>query len=131
MNLMKIDAQKNYLKKIRTLLPVFGSQEKDFFRNISGDIEEYVQDHPDATEDSLNEKFGTPSRNVYEYVESMDTDYLIRKIRVARFVKRSIAVLLVIAAVTAGIISYFSYRHYVEAKDSYIHREVTTIYYED
>lgn len=127
MNLMKIDAQKSYLKKIRTLLPVFGPQEKDFFRKISGDIEEYVQDHPDVTEDSLNEKFGTPSRNVYEYVESVDTDYLIRKIRVARFVKRSIAVLLVIAAVTAGVISYFSYRDYVEAKDSYIHREVITI----
>ena len=64
---------------------------------------------------------------MYEYVESVDTDYLIRKIRVARFVKRSIAVLLVIAAVTAGVISYFSYRHYVEAKDAYIHREVITI----
>ena len=62
---MKIDTQKSYLKKIRTLLPVFGPQEKDFFRKISGDIEEYVQDHPDVTEDSLNEKFGTPSRNVY------------------------------------------------------------------
>ena len=86
-----------------------------------------MQDQPDVTEDSLNEKFSTPSRNVYEYIESVDTDYLIRKIRVARFVKRSIAVLLVIAAVTACIISYLAYRDYVEAKDSYIHREVITI----
>ena len=100
-------------------------QNSSLFASI--DIEEYVQDNPDVTEDSLNEKFGTPSRNVYEYVESVDTDYLIRKIRIARFVKRSIAVLLLIAAATAGIISYFSYRDYVEAKDSYIHREVITI----
>ena len=49
-----------YLRAVRRALRCPGRQGKQLLRQLSEDIEEYCEEHPDATEEALCRRFGTP-----------------------------------------------------------------------
>lgn len=44
---------KRYLKKIRAILPVWGSYEKRFYKDIRSNVTEFCMAHPDYTYSDL------------------------------------------------------------------------------
>ena len=50
---------KRYLRKIRTLLPVWGSYEKRFYKDIRSNVTEFCNVHPDYTYSDLGQLFAS------------------------------------------------------------------------
>ena len=70
---------KRYLKKIRAILPVWGSYEKRFYKDIRSNVTEFCMAHPDYTYSDLEHEFTSPEEIVSHYLTSIDPDYLSRK----------------------------------------------------
>ena len=51
---------KRYLKKIRAILPVWGSYEKRFYKDIRSNVTEFCMAHPDYTYSDLEHEFTSP-----------------------------------------------------------------------
>ena len=95
---------KRYLRKIRTLLPVWGSYEKRFYKDIRSNVTEFCNVHPDYTYSDLEHEFNSPEEIVSQYLMSIDTDYLSRKLSFKKYVKA--ACVLPISAVLIAVISW-------------------------
>ena len=55
---------KRYLKKIRAILPVWGSYEKRFYKDIRSNVTEFCMAHPDYTYSDLEHEFTSPEEIV-------------------------------------------------------------------
>ena len=60
-----------YLRAVRRALRCPRRQGKQLLRQLSEDIEEYCEEHPDATEEELCRRFGTPEDVAADFVEDL------------------------------------------------------------
>ena len=93
---------KRYLKKIHAILPVWGSYEKRFYKDIRSNVTEFCMAHPDYTYSDLEHEFTSPEEIVSHYLTSIDPDYLSRKLSFAKYVKATCTVL--ISAISRKIV---------------------------
>lgn len=118
-----------YVMKIKRCFPIHGREEKEYIRKLKQQIGEYEAGVAECTYDKLIAEFGSPLSVASEYFMNVDSDYLIKKLRRGKVVKRSIAVILTIAITIWGILSvwlcYDAYRS-INSRIAY-----TEIYIED
>ena len=93
---MKKEDVKIYMKEVKILFPALGRKEKYYLRGMEQNLLDYAQDHSEISLDQLYQQFGSPKDVVTEYLNHVDTDYLIKKIKKSTFIKRGICVILVI-----------------------------------
>ena len=109
---------KRYLKKIRAILPVWGSYEKRFYKDIRSNVTEFCMAHPDYTYSDLEHEFTSPEEIVSHYLTSIDPVYLSRKLSFAKSVKSSCAVLIsaiLIAFLIWNIVLYNARQEFINA----------------
>ena len=92
-----------YLRAVRKALHCPGRQGKQLLHQLGEDIEEYCEEHPDATEEALFRRFGTPEDVAADFVEdlggSIAANIQRRRNRIATAV--IVVLVLVAGAVTA------------------------------
>lgn len=120
---------KRYLKKIRAILPVWGSYEKRFYKDIRSNVTEFCMAHPDYTYSDLEHELTSPEEIVSHYLTSIDPDYLSRKLSFAKYVKATCTVL--ISAILIAFLSWnlFLYNARREFEETMPAIEETTIEY--
>ena len=79
---------KKYFKDINKLFPVHSYKEKKYLNDLKEQIDEY----DDLSYHELEEQFGTPIDIVVAYYETIDTKYILKKIKIC------ILILLFVAA---------------------------------
>lgn len=62
---------KRYLRAVRWALRCPGRQGKLLLRQLGEDIDEYCEEHPDATEEELCRRFGMPEGVAADFVEDL------------------------------------------------------------
>lgn len=116
-----------YLKNCRRLFPVYGKYERQFIKKLKERIQEFSIDFPDFSYEELIENFGSPKEIVLSYYDSVEDDYLLKKTNLANNIR------IFLIGVFIVIIAFFSYRtytvyqSYLDAKDTIIIHEDTTI----
>lgn len=92
-----------YLRAVRRALRCPRRQGKQLLRQLSEDIEEYCEEHPDATEEALCRRFGAPEDVAADFAEDLGGSIAVNiQRRRNRIVTAVIVVLvLVVGAVTA------------------------------
>ena len=76
----------------------------------------------------LMTRFSTPEEIVHDYiVEALQTEDLCKKISLSRSIKRAIAVLLLLAALSTAFWGISCYKAYLDSKESIIHERVIVI----
>lgn len=126
---MELDKEaKKYYKNIKKLFPLNGKNEKIFLLNLQEQIKEFCEDKTVITYDELIEEFGTPIDIVITYYQSIDSDYILKKINTKKIVK--ICLILFVALCFILItwrcyLYYQSYQDYQNALPSY--DEITII----
>lgn len=83
-----------YIGKIKTLFPIIGKSERKYIKTIKINVEDFLADVPNSTIDDLYKEFGNPEDVINSYYTSIDTDNIIKKIRLSKYIK----VLLIIFA---------------------------------
>ena len=94
---------KRYLRAVRRALRCPGRQGKLLLRQLSEDIDEYCEEHPDAAEGELCRRFGTPENVAADFVEAMGGSIAVNIQRRRNRIATAVIVLLVliVGAVTA------------------------------
>ena len=98
----------NYCQQIEKILVGNQSDKSKILNTAKCDMEEFLEEFPDATMDDLVKRFGTPKDYAKEYASGLDSGELTRKLNVARFRKKAItigvAVIVVIVLFVAVLI---------------------------
>ncbi|MCM1179341.1 MAG: DUF6120 family protein [Clostridium sp.] len=118
---------RKYLREIRHFLPIFHQSEKRYVTDLRHAIEDYAATVEHLSFDTLITEFGEPKDLASNYVLGQEASILRNAIKFSNYIKVGILSVVLTLFIIAGFQNYFAYRHYQEAKDSYIHREVTVI----
>ena len=91
-----------YLRAVRRALRCPGRQGKQLLRQLSEDIEEYCEEHPDATEEELCRRFGTPEDVAADFVEDLGGSIAVN---VQRRRNRIVTAVIVVLVLVAGAVT--------------------------
>ena len=117
-----------YFRKIRLLLPIYSKAEKQFLKDFKDSVFVFIEQNPLCTMDDVIARFSTPEEIVHDYiVEALQTEDLCKKISLSRSIKRAIAVLLLLAALSTAFWGISCYKAYLDSKESVISQELIVL----
>lgn len=98
---------KTYIRKIKTLFPVMGKSERSFIKPIKTNVDDFLTDAPDSNLEDLYKEFGKPEDVINSYYTTVDTDNVIRRIKISKYIK------ILIIALTICLLSLTILRFYI------------------
>lgn len=103
---------KRYLRRVTAALRACGVYRKSVAKGIRADLEDYLDEHPDATEQALQAHFGHPEEYVKEFLAGMDSEELARDLSAKRLRgKLAVAVAVVLLVLAVGVALWAGMRH--------------------
>ena len=104
---------KRYLRRVTAALKSCGVYRKSVAKGIRADLEDYLDEHPDATEQALQAHFGHPEEYVKEFLAGMDSEELARDLSAKqRRGKLAVAIAIVLLALAAALVIWAGMRNY-------------------
>lgn len=94
---------KQYISEVKALFPIMGKNEKIYVNKLKKHLENHCEESCIASKQELYESYGQPNDIVNDYFSSADTEYIVKKIKISKYIKIAITSLLVIALATASI----------------------------
>jgi hypothetical protein len=104
---------KKYISEVKTFFPVMGKNERKYIKKLNENIEGYCEEANITSKQELYDNYGNPNDVVNDYCSTVDTDYIIKKIKISKYIKFFIATILVlitIATSTYCVLLYNSYQ---------------------
>ena len=98
---------KEYLYKCKTLLPMYGKNEKLYMQRMSNRLLEFKEEKKDMNYDDIVNRFGSPVSVVNAYIEDLDTDVLIRNIKRTKIIKKMAIIILAIVLSCSLIVTVY------------------------
>ena len=120
-----------YFKQIKVLFPAYGSYEKRFFEDFKASVTEYTLLHSDYTLQEIEENFGDPKSIISTYLSSVDSSYMYKQIKRTKLVRRGVICSVIIILMACLVYLAFDYSDYKKSTNAIIHKEKSTIYYEN
>lgn len=103
---------KTYISKVKTLLPIYSKQERQFISNIKAIIDSFLDSNKNATLDDIVCQFGEPIDIVQGYIDSLDIEVLINRMSIKKILLRIFLLALVSALIALSIYSVTMYKAY-------------------
>lgn len=99
---------KEYISDAKKFFPIMGRQERHFLRKISGDIEDLIEEENITSKTELIKKYRKPYEVANNYYCSfIDTDLIVKRIKISKYIKAFISTLIVIILLSASVSIYF------------------------
>lgn len=118
---------KKYLSDVKTFFPIMGKSEKAYLAKLTESVDDYCIEENISTMEEIYNGFGHPSEVVNTYLTSVDTSYLIRRIRFSKWIKKSIVALVLIALIGVSIYGVNAYKTLKIFEQDQIYFEETEI----
>lgn len=103
---------KTYISKIKTLLPIYSKQERQFIGNIKAGIDSFLDSNKNATLDDIICQFGEPIEIVQGYIDSLDIEVLINRMSIKKILYRIFSLALMSAVIALSVYSFTLYKAY-------------------
>lgn len=100
-----------YVKNVEEALVCSKSTRADLMKIIQNDVDAFVLEYPDATEQDLIGQFGTPNELAASYIVSMDSSEINEQFQVAKKRKRRVLLcccLAIVATLSFAIYVWFT-----------------------
>ena len=117
--------EKQYIRKIRQSLPVYGRKERAYIKKLEEHLQDFCDEYPDITEEDIVKEFGTPTSVVSDYFDEIDEDYLFQKLKIRKHIRISISVITVCLIILNIFCGYLYYKEYQATRNSNITKEET------
>ena len=114
-------------KETKSLFPFFGKSEKAYLRQYQSEIDTYLEEFPDSSYNDMKERIGSPKDVIFSYYDNIENDDLMNKIRISKYFKRVLLIILGIFILYFSIQFACLYKSYHDLQDSIIIHENTTI----
>lgn len=121
---------KQYIVIVRHLFPIMGKPEKAYLKNLGDNMKDFFEEHPPDSMEAVISRFGPPEAVVNNYLESAESDYLLKRMKQARRWRLLAACSLVILLAAVVFFSYWlytEYSSYIETLDFSIGYAIETI----
>ena len=105
---------KQYICEVKSLFPSKGKQERDYLKKLSITIDEYCEEEQINNKQAIYEKYGKPIDIVYDYYSALDTEAIVKKIRLAGFIRLGLVLLIIIALIATTIYAIAKYDSHVQ-----------------
>lgn len=122
-----MDNIKLYLKNIWTIMPIHSKDEKVHLLAIKEQLHEFLDDYPECTYEDIVQQFGEPKDVVIHYLQSMEEDELIGRMKIRSLIQTFLMVLTTACIILAIYMGSLWYGYVQEEKDSIIYDIETTI----
>ena len=100
------------MSQVKTLFPMIGSSERKYLVNLSKTIQDYCLEENVSTLEEIYDGFGRPNEVVNVYVSNIDTSKLIKRIKVTKWIKVGIIILLLISLIGVSVFGITIYKEY-------------------
>lgn len=116
---MTMNSTKIFIRDIYYIFSVRGKgkKEKEYIRRLIIMINEYNSDYPNATYDELTDKFGTPKDIYMDYLETVDYEYLLSKLKSRNMIRNTCLIVIVICALLGLWKGYLIYNDAIESEE--------------
>ena len=108
---------KKYLRDCKRLFPVYGNCERKYLKRLKSHIQEYCSEHEHCTYDDLAAQFGTPAEVAADYYDTVDDDYLLKRMNFKGHCRIFAAILLSLALIFAGYSAYMIHQSILAAQN--------------
>ncbi len=95
---------KEYISDAKKFFPIMGKDERNYLRGLSDELEEFCEDNGTKSKQELYEQYRKPYEIANDYYESVDTERIIKKIKISKYIKTLVAIII------AVILAVFSIR---------------------
>ena len=95
---------KQYISEIKAFFPIMGKDEKKYIAKLKNNIESYC--------DEAGKNYGFPNNVVNDYYSSLDTDYIVKKIKLSKYIKALVSVILILLIVVTSVFCAFWYQNH-------------------
>lgn len=103
-----------------------GKKEKLYIKRLIEMINDYESDYPNVTYNKLIDKFGTPKDIYIDYLETVDSKYLLDKLRTKKLIRNTCLVIIVICSLLGLWKGYLIYSDSKESENQRpTHIEIT------
>lgn len=93
---------KQYIKEVKSLFPIMGKKEKDYIKKLINNVEEYCEEEVVVSKQDLYDNYGTPNSVVIDYYSSVDTDYIVKKMKFSKYIKVAIVSVLALLTISSA-----------------------------
>lgn len=118
---------KQYLSDVKAFFPIMGKPERTYFAKLAENVDDYCIEENATTVEEIYDGFGHPSEVASTYLTSVDTSYLIKRIRLTKWIRRGIIALLLTALIGVSIYGITTYRAYKMFEQEQIYFDETDI----
>ena len=103
---------KQYISEIKAFFPIMGKDEKKYIAKLKNNIESYCDEACITTKEELYKNYGFPNNVVNDYYSSLDTDYIVKKIKLSKYIKALVSVILILLIVVTSVFCAFWYQNH-------------------
>lgn len=102
-----------YISNVKALFPVKGKAEKKYINNFKINVLDYVEENDVTSEEVLHAEFGTPSEVVNTYFSSVDSEYVVKRVKHSRWLKVSAVTVFFAAIIGVSIYGGVKAKEYI------------------
>lgn len=107
---------RRYCRQIKRLLPCHGKQTKAILTEIKANLTAFLAEAPETELSAVEARFGTPQAVAAAYVEDLDTEALLRGLRIRRRIVTIVASILISALLLwVGAVIWAAHVHIEES----------------
>ncbi len=126
-------AAKRYLREVRRNLPCSFLTKRELLLRIQDSLTDFAEERPHASYEDIIEHFGQPTDVADAYFAGLPADQLRKALQTARFVRRVLIVVCVLAmllfGITLGVAFYENYNDELGVTVDVVNRDQINFYY--
>lgn len=116
-------AARKYYNNLKSVIPSRGRYERKLLKNHKEQILILNNNNPDITYDELQQHLGNPREFILEYYENVNTEYLIKRLRTTKLIRRCVFggfALIMAVMIMIMCMMFLDYRNAQEAHGNHI-----------
>ena len=97
---------KKYIKYVKKIIPFYSKDKKEFLKLLTQKIIEFSNTHPNFTYQNIIDEFGSPNEVAGSYIETLDSDEIIKKLNKKKIINIFISVIIILCISVWGFERY-------------------------
>lgn len=87
---------KKYIKYVKKIIPIHSKDKKEFIQLLTQKIIEFSNEHDSCSYQDIVDKFGSPNEVAASYIETLNSDEIIKKLNKKKIINIFISVIIIL-----------------------------------
>lgn len=119
---------KEYISDAKKFFPIMGKKERAYLRGIVSELEDCIERENISSKQELYTKYRQPYDLANDYYSRFETDDIVKKIKVSKYIKILISVLIAIILITTSVFLFFwGQNHQLMTREEMVGKDQTTL----